>query len=266
MRGRYLGPAALSGRHGRSSWWVPFGARAYLCATEHLREVTSDAADCLGLDQRRQWDELLKAAREMPENYEDLTSQLGHPQPVEVPTEPLKEPEEPPHDDMDAVEQMTPLEGAGGKGSSIEIGQQSTSWDGRQASTGQSTPAEIPYGERRKDLSSKGLEGPLEDEQEKAGEDETESIGPGEVLMTRSPEKPDASTASSVLDKRLYGREISFHQLPEKDVPLNHEADRAQWDEWVTQISQNSFTSGGSKDSSAGSQRKMFALKISVSK
>ena len=108
MRGRYLGHAALSGRHGRSSWWVPFGARAYLCATEHLREVTSDAADCLGLDQRRQWDELLKAAREMPENYEDLTSQLGHPQPVEVPTEPLREPEEPSHDDMDAVEQMTP--------------------------------------------------------------------------------------------------------------------------------------------------------------
>ena len=53
MRGRYLGPAALIGPHGRSSWWVRFGGRAYLCATEHLRGVTPDEADRLGIDERR---------------------------------------------------------------------------------------------------------------------------------------------------------------------------------------------------------------------
>ena len=52
--------------------------------------------------------------------------------------------------------------------------------------------------------------------------------------MTRSPEKPNSSTASSISDKRPYDREISFHQLPEKDVPLCQEAERVQWDEWVT--------------------------------
>ena len=30
MQGRYLGPAALIGPHGRSGWWVRFGGRAYL--------------------------------------------------------------------------------------------------------------------------------------------------------------------------------------------------------------------------------------------
>ena len=56
MRGRYLGPAALIGPHGRSSWWVSFGGRAHLCATEHLRGVTPDEADRLGVDERRQLD------------------------------------------------------------------------------------------------------------------------------------------------------------------------------------------------------------------
>ena len=60
MRGRYLGPAALIRPHGRSSWWVRFGGRAFLCAAEHLRGVTPDEADCLGLDERRQLDELLR--------------------------------------------------------------------------------------------------------------------------------------------------------------------------------------------------------------
>ena len=48
-----------------------------MCATEHLRGVTPDEADRLGLDERRQLDELLRAAQEVPENYEDLTSQPG---------------------------------------------------------------------------------------------------------------------------------------------------------------------------------------------
>ena len=72
---RYLGPAALVGPHGRSSSWVRFGGRACLCATEHLRGVTSDEAACLGLDERTQLHELRRAAQEVPENYEDLTSQ-----------------------------------------------------------------------------------------------------------------------------------------------------------------------------------------------
>ena len=101
------------------------GGGAFLCTTEHFREVTPDEADCLGLDHRRPSDELLKAAREVPENYDDLTSQPGPPQLVEVPTEPQREPEEPSHGDLDvgidAIEQMTPLEGAGGTGSSTEI-------------------------------------------------------------------------------------------------------------------------------------------------
>ena len=39
IRGRYLGPADLIGPHGQSRWWVRFGGRAYLCATEHLRHA-----------------------------------------------------------------------------------------------------------------------------------------------------------------------------------------------------------------------------------
>ena len=109
MRGRYLRPAALIGPHGQSSWWVRFGGRAYLCATEHLRGVTPDGADRLGIDERRQLDELLPAAREVPENCEDL----GPPPPVEVPTDPPGEPAEPSRDDLDigieALEPMTPL-------------------------------------------------------------------------------------------------------------------------------------------------------------
>ena len=51
--------------------------------------------------------------------------------------------------------------------------------------------------------------------------------------MTKNPGKPNPSTASSILDKRQYDPEISFHQLPEADVPVYQEAERAQWDEWV---------------------------------
>ena len=69
MRGRYLGPATLI--EAERSKWVRFGGRAHVCATEHLRGVTQDEADRLGLDELRQLDELLRAAQEVPENYED---------------------------------------------------------------------------------------------------------------------------------------------------------------------------------------------------
>ena len=149
MRGRYLGPAALIGLHGRSSWWVRFGGRAYLCATEHFRGVTPDEADCLGLDERRHFDELLWAAREVPEKYEDLTSHLGPRPSVEVPTDPPGEPAEPSRDvldvGMEAVEPTTPLEAA--RGSSTEDGEQSTSWRRHEENLGQQNRTQIPYEE-----------------------------------------------------------------------------------------------------------------------
>ena len=52
--------------------------------------------------------------------------------------------------------------------------------------------------------------------------------------MTKSQGDPNSSTASSMLDKRQYDCEVSFHQLPERDVPLHQEAERVQWDGWVT--------------------------------
>ena len=72
-----------------------------MCATEHLRGITPDEADRLGTDERRQLDELLRAVQEVPENCEDVTSQPGPPPPVEVPTEPPREPEELSRDDLD---------------------------------------------------------------------------------------------------------------------------------------------------------------------
>ena len=135
----------------------------------------------------------------------------GPPPPEEVPTEPPREPEEPSRDDlnigMDAVEQMTSLEGARETASSTEIGGQSISW---------------------KDVEREISRSPLRNKQEKTGEDETERIGPEDMLMTKSQGEPNSSTASSVLDKRQYDREISFHQLLEGDVPLYQEAERVQ--------------------------------------
>ena len=78
------------------------------------------------------------------------------------------------------------------------------------------------------------LEEPLENEQEKTGEDETERIGPEGMPMTKSQGERNSSTASSFLDTRQYDRETSFHQLPEGDVPLYQEAERVQSEEWVT--------------------------------
>ena len=148
--------------------------------------------------------------RKVPENCEDLTFQP-------------------------AVEQMTPLEGEGETASSTEIGG-SSSWRGHGASIGHQALAEIPYGETAGSPQFKRsrLEETLEDEQEKTGEDETELVGPEDILMTKSQGEPDSSTASSILDERQYDHEISFHQLPEGDVPLYQEAERVQWDEWVT--------------------------------
>ena len=131
---------------------------------------------------------------------------------------------------------MTSLEGEEETASSTGIGGQSSSWRGHGASIGQQALAEIPHGETAGSPQTKRarLEEPLEDEQEKTGEDETEMIGPEDILMTKGQGEPNSSTASSILDKRQYDREISFHQLPEGDVPLYQEAGRAQWDEWVT--------------------------------
>ena len=69
----------------------------------------------MGLGEGRLLDELLWAVQEVPENFEDLTSRPGPP--VEVPTDPTREPEEPSRDGldigMDVVKQLTPLEEAG---------------------------------------------------------------------------------------------------------------------------------------------------------
>ena len=62
--------------------------------------------------------------------------------------------------------------------------------------------------------------------------------------MTKNAGEPTTSTVS-ILDKRQYDREISFHELPEEDVPLYQEAARVQWDEWVTHGSVKIHSSTG---------------------
>ena len=113
-----------------------------------FERVTPDEADCLGLNERRQLDELLQAAREVPENYEDLTSQPGPPPPVEVPTELPREPAEPSRDDLDigreAVEPKTPVEVARETEASTEVGEQSISWRRHEENLGQQNRNEIP--------------------------------------------------------------------------------------------------------------------------
>ena len=123
---------------------------------------------------RGQLDKLLRAAQEVPENYEDLISQPGPPPPVEVPTEPRREPEQLSHDDleigMDAVEQMPPLEGAAETASSTEIGGQSSSWRGTWSESWTAGSVRNPLHEKRLEvLSSKrgSSGGPLEDEHER---------------------------------------------------------------------------------------------------
>ena len=186
-----------------------------------------------------------RSCSRQPGRYQK-TTRTGHPSPpsVEVPTDPPGEPAEPSRDDLDigmeaveAVEPMTPLEEARETGASTEVGEQSVSWRRHGENLGQENRTEIPSEETGGSPQFKRarLEEPLEDEQEKTGEDETEQLGPENMLMTKNPGKPNSSTASSILDKRPYDREISFHQLCTKaDVPLYQEAERVQWDEWVT--------------------------------
>ena len=115
---------------------------------------------------------------------------------------------------MYTVEQLNPLEGAGETASSTEIPHRETV----------GSP----------ELKRARLEDTLEDEQERTGRDETEQIGPENILMTKSRRKPYSAAASSILDRRQFDREISFHQLPEGDIPLYQGAERVQWDEGIT--------------------------------
>ena len=57
------------------------------------------------------------------------------------------------------------------------------------------------------------LEEPLDDEREKIEEEDTSRVSPEETLMTKNAGGPTTST-SSILDKRQFDREVSFHQLP----------------------------------------------------
>ena len=88
------------------------------------------------------------------------------------------------------------------------------------------------------------LEAPLEDEQEKTGKDVTERIGPENILMTKSQGTPNSST-----------------HVRKKMCPCTKKRNVG-----IAWIRQNSFTCKSRQDSSAGSQRKTFALKICVSK
>ena len=168
------------------------------------------------------------------------SSQPKLPTPVEIPTDPPRKPDETVPEDldigMDPIEPIDPSEGAGAAASSTEIEVQSSPWKGLGASFGQHALHETPFAEAAGSprLPKALLEKPLEDELEENVEDETGLIGPADVLRTKSQGAPSSSTASSFLEKRQYDREISFNQLPVGDVPLYQEAERVQWDEWVT--------------------------------
>ena len=82
------------------------------------------------------------------------------------------------------------------------------------------------------------LRKPLDGKQEKTGKDETEVIRLEDAVVMKS---RGSSTGSSILDKCQPDREMSFHQLPEGNVPLYREAERVQRDEWVK--SRGSFSS-----------------------
>ena len=142
MRGRYLGPAALIGSHGRSGSWVRFCGRAHLCATEHLRGVT------LALTKGDSWTSCSGQPRRYRNNNEDLTTQPGPAPPVEDPTEPSREPEEPSRDDLDdgveTGDQSTPSEESGETVSSTESGGQSILWKERGTNHRQLALDEIP--------------------------------------------------------------------------------------------------------------------------
>ena len=69
---------------------------------------TSEAI-CLGLDERRQLADLLKPTQEVPENYEDLTSQPESAPQMEIPTKASREPKDV---GMETTEKMPPPERA----------------------------------------------------------------------------------------------------------------------------------------------------------
>ena len=100
-------------------------------------------------------------------------------------------------------------------------------WKERETNRGQPALAENPDEETGGSPQFKRarLEESLDDEPEKLGEDDTSRISPEETLLTKNLRGSTTST-SSILDKRQYDREISFHLLPEGDVPLYQEAGR----------------------------------------
>ena len=89
---------------------------------------------------------------------------------------------------MGVVGQMTPSEGAGATASTTEIGGQSTLWKEHAPDHGHPALAEIPDEETAGSPQFKRarLAESFEDEQEKAGENETEQIGPENILKTKS--------------------------------------------------------------------------------
>ena len=201
-----------------------FGGRSYLCATEHLRGATPDEADRLGIDERRQLDELPRAAREVPEYYEDLTSQPGPRHQWKFRQNHQGDPRS--RHAMTWISAWTqlgkllPLGGARETASSKEIGGQSTFVeDVERVLDSRLWPNFFYYGETAENPQFKRarLEEPLDDEQEKTAEDETELISLEEAVVMKS---RGSSTGSSILDKCQPDREISFHQLPEGNVSL----------------------------------------------
>ena len=79
------------------------------------------------------------------------------------------------------------------------------------------------------------LEEPLEDEQGRTGEDETEPIDPENIPMTKNPEKPNSSTASSILDKRqCVIAKYHFIDYPRPMCPCTKKRNVFSGTEWVT--------------------------------
>ena len=83
------------------------------------------------------------------------------------------------------------------------------------------------------------LKKPLDGEQEKTGKDETELISLEDALVMKSRWSPSSSAGSSILDKCQPDREISFHQVPEGNVPLYREAERVGEEPRVIQLVDN---------------------------
>ena len=63
----------------------------------------------------------------------------------------------------------------------------------------------------------------LKDEPAETGEDETELIGPEDILVTKSHGEPSSSTASSILDERQYDREMSSTNYQREIFPCTEQ-------------------------------------------